>query len=206
MPERILDREPRLAPLKETILTVYNHLSEVFTSGNRLFVCGNGGSFADSIHIVGELVKSFEKKRPLNKDEQEALKGLYGADALAPHLEKGLPAYALGTNLALNTALLNDVIEKEILFAQELYVLGSKGDALIGISTSGNARNVMLAVSAARAMGISTIALTGRDGGLLKDAVDIAIVADEHTTREVQQVHQLIYHTLCLMLEEHFYG
>ena len=112
----------------------------------------------------------------------------------------------LGNNQSLTTALLNDSAEKEILFAQELYVMGNEGDALLGISTSGNARDVLLAMSVAKVKGIRTAAFTGKDGGKLKDEAEISIVVPETTTREVQQVHEIIYHTLCLMLEEHFYG
>jgi D-sedoheptulose 7-phosphate isomerase len=206
MPLSILESEESLVPYRKEIAGIFNTLKDVFESGGRLFLCGNGGSFADSIHIVGELVKSFERKRPLSDAMKERFDGLYGGDILAEQLEWGLPAWALGTNLSLLTALLNDCEDKEISFAQELFVLGREGDALIGISTSGNARNVLLAVSAAKALKIKTIGLTGKDGGKLNAAADQALVIQEKTTREVQQVHQVMYHTLCRMLEEYFYG
>jgi D-sedoheptulose 7-phosphate isomerase len=206
MPLSILEREKTLAQYSDDMLAVFRLLCDMFENGGRLFICGNGGSFADSIHIVGELVKSFEKKRPLPAGMKKRFEGLYGAEALTEHLELGLPSFTLGTNPSLTSALLNDVDDKEILFAQELFVNGRAGDALIGISTSGNARDVLLAVSTARALNIRTVGLTGRTGGKLRDAVDRALVVNETTTREVQQVHQVMYHTLCRMLEEHFYG
>lgn len=202
----ILENEKSLQDYKQEITEIYTVLRDIFKAGGRLYLCGNGGSFADSIHIAGELMKSFEKERPLSDDEKRSFKGLYGGDSLAVHIERGLPACVLGANTSLSTALLNDSDEKDLLFAQEVHVLGREGDVLIGISTSGNARNVLLAVSAAKARGMKTIGLTGKDGGMLKDAVDVAVVVHKETTREVQQVHQVIYHTLCLMLEEYFFG
>jgi D-sedoheptulose 7-phosphate isomerase len=131
MPISILEKEKSLALYKEDMIAVFNTLKTVFESGGRLFICGNGGSFADSIHIAGELVKSFEKKRPLNDTMKERFKGLYGEDVLTEQLEYGLPAHVLGTNSSLSTALLNDCSEKEIMFAQEVFVLGREGDGII---------------------------------------------------------------------------
>ncbi|MFH1708140.1 MAG: SIS domain-containing protein [Planctomycetota bacterium] len=206
MPNKILEREPSLAPLKAEITALFTMVRDAFAAGNRLYICGNGGSFADSLHIAGELVKSFERRRPISTEDQRALEGRFGHETLAMHLERGLPAIPLGMNPILNSALLNDCDEKEILFAQELFVMGRPGDVLLGISTSGNARDVMLAVSAARVRGMRVAVLTGRDGGLLKKNADTAVVVKARTTREIQQVHQVIYHTLCLMLEKEFYG
>jgi len=202
----ILENEESLSSMKTEITGVFNMMKSVFEQGGTLFICGNGGSFADSIHIAAELLKSFEKKRRLPKEDADLFNGLYGGDVLANNLEQGLPAVALGTNQALATALLNDSDEKEMVFAQELYAVGCGQDMLMGISTSGNARDVLLAVSAARALNMKTAALTGMGGGLLRDVADISVVVSRGTTREVQQVHEIIYHTLCRMLEEHFFG
>ncbi len=206
MPVSILESEPALAGYKSEIISIFNTLKDSFEAGGRLYICGNGGSFADSIHIVGELMKSFERKRPLSDAMKERFDDMYGGDILAEQLEWGLPAYTLGTNLSLLTALLNDCEEKEILFAQELFVMGREGDCLIGISTSGNARDVLLAVSAAKALNMKTIGLTGKDGGILRTEAGQSLIVDGQTTREVQQIHQVMYHTLCRMLEEYFYG
>lgn len=202
----ILENEESLSPMKTEITGIFNMMKSVFEQGGTLFICGNGGSFADSIHIAAELLKSFEKERNIPAEDEKIFSGLYGGDVLTQHLEQGLPAIALGANQALATALLNDSDEKEMIFAQELYALGSEQDMLMGISTSGNARDVLLAVSAARALNMKTAALTGRGGGQLRNAADISAVVPRETTREVQQVHEVIYHTLCLMLEEHFFG
>lgn len=206
MPSPAWTDDPDLKQLKEGINTLVEMLTAVFKAGGRLYICGNGGSFADSLHICGELLKSFEAKRPLTSAEQDRFKGLYGAETLTAHLENGLPAMALGANPSLATALLNDCAEKEIVFAQELYVLGTDRDMLLAISTSGNARDILLAVSVARAKGMRTAALTGKDGGGLKTAVETALIAPGRTTAAVQQVHQKVYHTVCRLIEGRFYG
>ncbi|MFH0940096.1 MAG: SIS domain-containing protein [Planctomycetota bacterium] len=181
-------------------------IRDAFAADHRLYICGNGGSFADSLHIVSELMKSFEKRRALTAADKQRLNGQFGQETLIRYLERGLPAVALGANPALTTALLNDIDEKEILFAQELFVLGRPGDVLLGISTSGNARDVLLAMSVARAGGLRTAALTGRGGGLLKKSVEMAVIVPGRATREIQQAHQIVYHMLCLMLEKYFFG
>lgn len=206
MCNEILENEMSISYLKTELNGVFNMMVNTFEQGGTLFICGNGGSFADSIHIAGELVKSFERERPVSEGDRKSLAGLFGGEILIKHLEQGLPAVALGTNQSLCTALLNDSDEKELLFAQELYVIGCAQDTLLALSTSGNARDVLLAVSVAKAMNIKTAALTGKGGGLLERAVDISITVKQDTTREVQQVHQVIYHTLCRMLEDHFFG
>ncbi|HIT41890.1 MAG TPA: SIS domain-containing protein, partial [Candidatus Caccovicinus merdipullorum] len=168
---------------------------------------GNGGSSADSEHIVGELMKGFCKKRQVPEAfagklmEADKERGKY----LAEKLQQGLPAIALTGHTALSTAYLNDV-DGLLTIAQQLYGYGKKGDVFLGISTSGNSENILYAAAAARAMEIPVIALTGKDGGRLAEAADVAIIVPEQETYRIQELHLPVYHALCLMLEERFFG
>ena len=177
-----------------------------FTAKQRLFLCGNGGSFADAMHISGELLKSFKKKRTLSEADKKHFATLECGEILAEHLEYGLPSLVLGLNHSLFSAVQNDNKVSALQYAQELYALGQKDDILLAISTSGNAQNVLYAVSTAKALGMKTIGLTGKDGGKLARAVDIAIKAPESSTESIQELHIPIYHTLCAMLESRFFS
>lgn len=204
--EELLERYPQLAPLKEELKAAYELLAECFERGGKLLVAGNGGSCADSEHIAGELMKGFVKKRPVSP---EFAKALQEADPvrgprLAECLQGGLPTIALTGHTGLSTAFSNDV-NGDMVFAQQLYGYGKKGDVFLGISTSGNSKNVLYAAAAARAMGLKVIGLTGRDGGELKAFCDTALVVPERETFKIQELHLPVYHCLCLMLEEHFY-
>ena len=187
-------------------LHTFSTLVHGFTAGQTLFLCGNGGSFADCIHIAGELMKTFRQKRPLSETEKAAFSGLEFGEILAEHLEKGLPCVVLGLNPSLNSAIQNDSNINAIQYAQELYALGKNGDTLLGMSTSGNALNVRYAISTAKALGIKTIGLTGKDGGKLAAVADIVLKVPETETYIVQQQHSIVYHTLCLMLELRFFS
>ena len=167
-----------------------------FKGGGKLLLCGNGGSSADCAHIVGELAKGFRKKRPL----PEALQAAIGTD----RLQMGLPAIDLTANAALISAVNND-LGGEYVYAQQVMAYGRPGDALLGISTSGNARNVELAMRAARARGVTCVALTGRGGGRLKALCDICVEAPETETYRVQEEHIRLYHELCARVEEAFF-
>ena len=151
-------------------------------------------------------MKGFVKRRPVPEAFARALKEVNGerGEALAASLQRGLPAIALTGHSALTTAFLNDV-NGEMSVAQQLYGYGVRGDVFLGISTSGNARNIMYGVTVAKAAGIKTIGLTGKDGGAIGKACDVAIVVPERETYKIQELHLPVYHTLCLMLEEHFY-
>ena len=171
-----------------------------------LFLAGNGGSMADALHISGELLKSYKHPRPLPEGLRQRLAAQVHGDVLARTLEGGLRAVVLGINPALASAVANDSPERDMGFAQELLALARPGDVLLGISTSGRARNVRYAVSVARARGITTIALTGADGGPLAEQVDVTIRAPAHETDRVQEQHIALYHCLCEMLEQEFFG
>lgn len=197
--ERLTERYPALAGMAEEIRQAYELIRNSYEKGGKLLVCGNGGSAADSDHIVGELMKGFYKQRSLPEEE----KGRYGE--LGNKLQGALPAIALTQHSALSTAFLNDV-DPEMVFAQQVHGYGCKGDVFLGLSTSGNAVNVVSAAKVAAAKGMKVVSMTGRDGGALKQISDICLIAPAQITADIQEYHLPIYHALCAMLEEHFFG
>lgn len=209
-PQKILDeliqRYPVLASCKNDIAEAYCLLRNCYQQGGKLLVAGNGGSAADAEHIVGELMKSFRKPRPLSASFQQKLTemdSILGA-YLGKTLEQPLPAIALVCHEALSTAFLNDKDGKAV-FAQQLLGYGKKGDVFLGISTSGNSQNILYAAVTARAMGIPVIVLTGASGGRLSALADRAIKIPETETFKIQEMHLPVYHCLCLMLESFFF-
>ena len=187
-------------------MEAYEILKECFETGHKLLLAGNGGSAADSEHIVGELMKGFVKRRQVPEDmagKMERIDEKAGKE-LALKLQGGLPAIALSGHPALSTAFLNDV-EGEMIYAQQVYGYGQEGDVLLGISTSGNAANIHYAAVTAKAKGMKVIGLTGRDGGKMAGYSDAAVIVPEQETFKIQELHLPIYHALCLMLEEHFF-
>lgn len=206
---QLIMRYPVLEECRNDIEKAYGIFVKCFEKGNKLFVAGNGGSCADSQHIVGELMKGFKLPRKCSDEFAEKLKAVDPArgSELAEKLQGGLPAIALTEHQGLNSAFINDVSNGGLLsYAQQLYGYGKKGDVFLGISTSGNSKNVMNAVVVAKAMGMSVVGLTGRNGGELAVAADVAIKAPETETYMIQELHLPIYHCLCLMLEEKFFG
>ncbi len=190
--ERLFERYPALSPLRASMMDAYLLLRSTFESGHKLLLCGNGGSCADCEHIAGELMKGFYLKRPVAQS------------GILSKLQGGLPAIALTGHSALSTAFANDV-DPLLTFAQQTLALGQKGDCVICISTSGNAKNVLNAALAAKELGLHTLALTGGSGGELARVCDKAVIAPGRTPADVQECHLPIYHTLCAMLEAHFY-
>lgn len=201
----MVERRPDLDPCTESLLALHTELVRCYDNGGKLLVCGNGGSCADAIHIVGELCKSFERKRPVPADIVIRLQELPLGQDLARHLEVGLPAVTLGLNAALKTAVENDSRLRNIAFAQEAYALAKGGDVLLAISTSGNAENCLMALSIAEAIGGTTVALTGPDGGKMGAVADIAIKAPGANTKAIQEAHMVLYHTVCALIEAHYF-
>ena len=204
--ERMVARFEELRPCAADLTRAFEATARSFAAGGTLFVCGNGGSQSDALHIAGELDKSFKLPRPLSAAQKSAFAGVPNGEELAAHLQRGLPTVPLGANPALASAVANDNPLPHLIFAQELYALGRKGDALLGISTSGKAQNVRNAFSVARALGIATISLTGPQGGPLAAQAEIAICAPGGDTAEIQGWHIQLYHCLCDMLEVHAFG
>jgi phosphoheptose isomerase len=186
-------------PLVSAAATV---ISRAFRTGGTLYLCGNGGSFADALHISGELNKRFVRPRPIPAGHASRLRALpHGGEMLAERLEAGMRAIALGANPALSSAIDNDCPEKGLAFAQELYSLARPGDVLLAISTSGEAENVLNAVTVAKALGLTIVGLTGARESRLAVAADIALQAPAASTAEIQQHHIRMYHELCDLLE-----
>ena len=204
--DELIERYPCLAPMKEQIGHAYEILKEAYESGHKLLIAGNGGSAADSEHIAGELMKGFRKRRPLDEALQHSLameNTSHGAD-LARSLQGSLRAIALDGHPGLSTAFANDV-DADMIFAQQVCGYGDRDDVFLGISTSGNSKNVDYAVTVAKAKGLSVVGLTGKDGGLLGKRADVAVIVPETETFKIQELHLPIYHALCLMLEEAFF-
>jgi D-sedoheptulose 7-phosphate isomerase len=182
-------------------------LVETFKHGNKLLVCGNGGSAADAEHIVGELMKGYLKRRPVAPEFRRELLLKYPqqGDYLADHLQGALPAISLVSQVALNTAFTNDVAA-DMIFAQQVYGYGVEGDALLALSTSGNAANVVNALQTARVKGMKTIGLTGQHGGRMVAFCDVAIRVPWNETPKIQERHLPIYHAICEFLEAEFFA
>ncbi|MBN2391368.1 MAG: SIS domain-containing protein [Anaerolineae bacterium] len=183
----------------------FNELGRCFTSGGTLFLCGNGGSMADALHISGELLKSYARRRALPERLRDKLASLPDGDLLARNLEPGLRTIVLGANATLSSSVANDMPDRDVGYAQELLALARPGDVLLGISTSGNARNVAYAAQTARALGLTVIGLTGESGGRLAELADIAIRVPATQTDRVQELHIQCYHALCEALEGEFF-
>ncbi|GMO42027.1 MAG: D-sedoheptulose 7-phosphate isomerase [Termitinemataceae bacterium] len=208
--EQLLRNYPKLLPIKSGIDDCYKLLQSTFEGGGKLLLAGNGGSAADCDHIVGELMKSFVKKRPCSSNFADKLKLVCAGDTesaayIAENIALPLPAINLCSHIALNTAAIND-IGSDIMFAQSVCGYGKKGDTFLGISTSGNSRNIYFAMIAAKAHGLNTIVLTGGNGGKIAPIADIAIIVRESETYKIQELHLPIYHAICLQLEEYFFG
>lgn len=201
--ERYLEHSRELRPCAPELARAFETLARAFAAGHTFFICGNGGSQADALHIAGELDKSFRHPRPLSTEQRRAFEGLPGGAELAAHLQRGLATIPLGANPALSSAIANDNPLPHIVFAQELYALARGGDVLLGISTSGGAHNVRYAASVAHALGLAVISLTGPGGGELARQADIAIRSPGSHTAEIQGWHIQLYHALCEMLEMH---
>lgn len=203
----LIRRYPAITDLKENVRAAYELILESLKNGGTVFTCGNGGSASDSEHIAGELLKGFILKREVKNELKTQFFDKFGDDGLklANKLQYGLRAISLTSHPAFITAFANDV-DADLIFAQQLFGLGRKGDVLIAISTSGNSANVYNSILTASVMGIKTILLTGKVGGRCAGLVDVALKMPETEAYKIQEYHLPIYHTLCLMIEDYFYG
>ena len=204
--DKLIKRYPALEVCKEDIRDAGNMIIESYKNSGQLLTCGNGGSSSDAEHIVGELMKSFSKKRPIDSDLAKALEDVSDerGSLIASKLEKGLPTISLNAHSALVSAVSND-IGGDFIYAQQVIGYGRKNDVLLGISTSGNSQNVVDACIVAKAKGLKVITLTGEKGGKMKNYADVAICVPSTCTPDVQELHLPIYHALCIMVEETFF-
>ena len=205
--EVLIERYPQLLECRESIQAAYDILKEAYTKDRKLLVCGNGGSASDSEHIVGELMKEFKLKREVYHDQAEAMQRIDPemGGILAKHLQGALPAIALTGHSSLTTAFMNDS-NPELIFAQQVNGYGKAGDVFLGISTSGNSRNILFAAVTAKSKGLKVIGLTGQKPNRLAELADVCIQVTETETYKIQELHLPVYHCLCMMLEEHFFG
>jgi D-sedoheptulose 7-phosphate isomerase len=197
----LFERHPHLEPCRASLTEAAEVLIDSFRAGGKLLVCGNGGSAADSEHIVGELMKGYRSLRPLGPERAAALGRYFPGEgaALAAKLQGALPAISLVSQVSLTSAVANDV-GAEMVFAQQVFGYGRPGDVLLAISTSGNAANVLNAVRVGRAFGLRCIALTGT-GGALGRLCDPSVAAPGADTAAIQENHMRMYHALCGAVE-----
>ena len=206
--EELFERYPELLACEADIDRALALMIETYENGGKILVCGNGGSCSDAQHIVGELMKGFLLKRPMSAAQKKAFEDALGAEeaeAFASRLQRGLPAIALDGQSALMTAYLNDA-DPDYVYAQEVFGYGKKEDLLIGISTSGNSKNVVLAMKAAKALGIRGIALTGAKESKLSALATATVRVPSTETFKIQELHLPVYHYLCAAIEEKFFG
>jgi D-sedoheptulose 7-phosphate isomerase len=202
----LIDKLPELAACRTDVELAFALLHDCFQAGGKLLLCGNGGSAADCEHLVGELMKGYLSARPLPAATRQQLLDAFPKNGryLADHLQGALPAVSLASQVGLITAYANDVAP-DMIFAQQVYGYGRAGDVIMGISTSGNSRNVLHALQVGRALGLRTLGFTGGSGGAMKELCDVFVCAPAGRTADIQEHHLAIYHTLCALLEEAFF-
>lgn len=201
----LISRYPKLSILDKQLKQSVEQLIRCYSAGNKIMVCGNGGSAADALHIVGELMKAFVCKRKLSEEWQKTFSKLPDGKYISQNLQMAFPAISLVNEAGLLTAYANDVAP-DMNFAQQVFGQGNAGDILIAISTSGNSENVLYAAEVAKAKSIQVIALTGQSGGKLREYADLLINVPETETFKVQELHLPVYHALCLAVEAEFYS
>ena len=203
----LLHRYPVLDICKADIEKAFLLIKDTFQKGGKLLICGNGGSAADSEHIVGELMKGFMLDRKIPESARAKIKKVSqtNGDYICDNLQGALPAISLVSHSALISAFSNDKAS-DMIFAQQIFGYGKPEDCFLGLSTSGNSKNVIFAAETAKAIGMHTIAFTGKSGGSLKDICDCTVLVPSESTPIIQEYHLPIYHTLCMMLEYEFFG
>lgn len=204
--QALVAKYPDLDDCLDDIQAAYELLRDCYTAGGKVLFCGNGGSAADSEHLVGELMKGYLRARPVPPEVRQALSDAFPEQGayLADHLQGALPAISLVSQTALLTAYANDVAA-DMIFAQQVYGYGNAGDVLVGISTSGNSSNVLHALRVARVTGLRTLGITGASGVAMNALCDVTIRVPWEQTTDIQERHLAIYHALCAMLEDKFF-
>ena len=208
--DELIKRYPELEICRKDLNSAVRKICNCFGAGNKILICGNGGSAADALHIVGELMKGFilpRKIETFDKNFIDRAEKLFPADVdyFKKNLQCALPAISLVSEISLNTAVANDNAA-DLIFAQQVFGLGKRGDILLAISTSGNSANVLYAAKVAKILGLEIISLTGRSGGKLKNISDVTICAPADSAFTIQEFHLPIYHALCIAAENEFFG
>ena len=198
--EKTITHHPALLVCRDDIIKAYEVLISCYKNGGTVLICGNGGSAADSEHIVGEFMKGFLKRRPLPAIDKEKI----GDETLFENMQGALPAISLVSQTSIVTAFMNDV-EPNMVFAQQVYGYRNENNVLIGITTSGNSKNIVNAVKVANAFKMNTIGMTGESGGMLNSLCTVTLKAPAIETYRVQEYHLPIYHALCAMVESEFF-
>lgn len=205
--ENLLTDRPNLQYCRNVIEEAFEIIRQCYQDGGKVMLCGNGGSAADSEHIVGELMKGFILKREICSEHRWKIMSLFPEEGgyLCDHLQGALPAISLVSQISISTAFINDVAA-DMVYAQQVYGYAESRDVLIGISTSGNAGNVLNALKVAKAFGVKNIGMTGESGGSMKEHCDVTISAPSDITYKIQEYHQSIYHALSAMIEAEFFN
>lgn len=201
--DEILARRPKLSPLREEIKRAVAMICDCHRAGGKIMLCGNGGSAADAEHIVGELAKEFKLPRAIPSSHAQKLQSI--DSALSEELQCGVAAISLVSQTSLTTAIANDT-DATMIFAQQVYVYGKRGDVVWGISTSGNSKNVVRAFQVARAFGMTTIGFNGTTCGAMDEWCDVLLKAPETETFKIQEMHLPLYHAVCMMVETELFG
>lgn len=197
----LIKSNPPLSCCEQDIRKTVEMILSMHRNGSKLLLCGNGGSAADCSHIAGELLKGFLLKRSITESDRRVLSDLPHKEAL----QRGICAISLPDQGAVLSAYANDEVP-DMVYAQLLYAMHGKGDVFLGLSTSGNSKNVVYAAQCAKALGLTTIAMTGQNGGKLADICDIIIRVPATETYLVQEYHLPIYHAICAQVEEDLFG
>jgi D-sedoheptulose 7-phosphate isomerase len=205
--DQLCERYPVLTSVRNSVAKAAELIITCYSKGGKLLICGNGGSSADADHFTAELMKSFESARPLDDSFRKRLReiSVTRGKILEYKLEHALPAISLSSQTALTTAISND-IDPSLIFAQQVIGYGNEEDVLIGLSTSGKSQNVVDALITAKALNLNVIGITGKTGGKMKQYCDVLINVPETSTARVQELHLPVMHTLCLIVENHFYN
>ena len=198
--EKLVQKYPELKPQQKSIQAFCDAIVTSYKRDGKIMLCGNGGSAADAEHITGELLKGFMTKRPVSEKKKKIFNKFFENEVDASLLQEGIPAIPLVSLTSGLSAFINDV-SPELAYAQMVFAMGKKQDTLVVISTSGNSVNTVKAAQVAKAMGIKTVALVGKDGGKLKEIADIVIIAPANQTYQVQEYHLPIYHAVCAEVE-----
>lgn len=197
MINELIERYPILESVKDDIVAALGLIRDTYKNGGKVLVCGNGGSCSDSEHIVGELMKGFKLMRPVSDERiPEDLRG---------RLQGALPAISLPSQTGILSAFINDV-DPEMMYAQLVYGYAGENDLLIGLSTSGNSKNVVNAARIAKAVGAKALAMTGASESKLSELCDVTIRVPETETYKIQELHLPVYHYLCAQIEEEIFG